>query len=516
MPASSISMALIPYTPPKSPLDFIRGEVERGLANGSLSIEQVIPRPISATYLSWKERTSEINRSISRAFQAIAKDASSGWGLFNGSDTYGIARIKEHKLMRKIIQGAPSGTKDFYALDIGAGDYQWGRWLANYLNTKKDTPKDAKIHIIGIRGETNLNNEVTELGQCILYEFGQFQIETLVDEFERRGLQLANKVDVVVSRWCFRHLVDPVGTFTQAYDLVRPKTGHLLFDGFYFLHEKEGMRDESIDFNEKMIRLCLETRAPFLTRYFNGTRSLDHYVVSKPDDRPCRLYKQYVGTENPGWGWQIESATVTRFKELEGSDVEVALLLWEGEYRGDKGLYERLRQNGLLDDSNLAWGPLQDKDTNKKTPPFHIAIATGDEEAIERCLSEGCDINESDEMGFTPLHLAIKHNNYRLFSLLLKKRALTKLFANGCAPLHLAMQYDVSGCFITALITAGADINIKQGVFCWGKLTPLDCAIKHKNHKAIELLLAAGVIVNPTNRQLLDICHFPNLVIRKR
>ena len=275
---------------------------------------------------------------------------------------------------------------------------------------------------------------MTELGQCRLYEFGQFEIETLVDEFEKRGLQLANKVDVVVSRWCFRHLVDPVGTFTQAYDLLRPKTGHLLLDGFFFLHENETMCDKSIDFNERMIRLCLETRAPFLTRYYDSTCSLNHFVVSKTDERPCHLHKQYLGTENPGTGWQIGSKTVTRFKELEGSDVEVAPLLSEDEYRGDKGLYDRLRQNGLLYDSKLAWGPLQEKDADKKTPPFHIAIAAGDEEAIDRCLREGCDINKSDDMGFTPLHLAIKHNNYRLFSLLLEKGALIKLFANGCTP----------------------------------------------------------------------------------
>ena len=64
------------------------------------------------------------------------------------------------------------------------------------------------------------------------------------------------------------------------------------------------------------------------------------------------------------------------------------------------------------------------------------------------------------------------------------------------------MQYDLSGCFITALIAAGANINING--FGRSKLTPLDCAIKYKNVKAIELLLAARVIVNYRNRQSLD------------
>ncbi len=186
-------------------MNFIIPEVERGLSNGSI-------------YLLWKERTSEINHSISRAFQAIVGKTKSSWGFYNGGNRYDIGGIKEHKLMKKMIREAPPEIKDFYALDIGAGNYQWGRELAKYLNAKKDIPKDVTIHIIGIRGEANWNEAVTELGQCKLYEFGEFQIETLMDEFQARGLQLENKVDLIVSRWCFRHLVDPIGTFTQAYN----------------------------------------------------------------------------------------------------------------------------------------------------------------------------------------------------------------------------------------------------------------------------------------------------------
>ena len=356
------------------------------------------------------------------------------------------------------------------------------------------------IHIIGIRGESNLDKAVTVLGQCKLYEFGQFQVETLSDEFQKRGLQLANKVDLAVSSWCFRHLTDPVGTFAQTYDLLRPKTGHLMLDGFFFLHEDEKMCDESIDFNTRMTQLCLETNAPFLTYCYDSDGSLDHFILNKPDIHPCPLQKQYLGTVNPGFGWQIGSEIVTQFK---GADVKTPLL-YDGEYRGDKDLYETLRQNGLLYKSDLVWGPLQEKDANKKTPPFHIAITTGDEEAIYRCLQNGCDINESDDTGSTPLHLAIKHNNYKLFLVLLKKGALTKLFADECTPFDLAIRYDLDGCYIKALILAGADVNIKPKRFSRSRVTPLEIAITHKNVKAVELLLEAKAIVSDKIRKLLD------------
>lgn len=457
---------------------------------------------LSSPYLCWKDRPQEINQAISKAFQDIMHCTQSEWGRYNGEDEYNICGIKEHKLMRKIIRDAPAEIKDFYALDIGAGNFQWGRELARYLKTKEDIPKDVKIHIIGVRGESNLDKKVKTIGQCKLYELGTFQVENLTDEFEKLGLELVNKVDLVVSRWCFRHLVDPVGTFTQAYDLLRPKTGYFLFDAFLFFHEHDKWKDESINFRERMIRLCLETNAPFLT----NRDEEGHFVVNKPDDHPCHLYKQYLEIED----LEIEnvyldgSKKITRFKEHKETDAKITRLLWKGDYRGDKGLYELLRQNGLLLKSHKVWGPIQDKDNSKKTPSLHAAIASGDEEAIERCLKGGCDINESDHTGATPLHLAIKHNNYKLFSMLLEKGALTKLFAEGeFTPLHYAAQYDRNGYFIRDLMSTGININIKPIGLDTDELSPIDCAIEHKNLKATELLLEANAIVNYKNRCLL-------------
>ena len=124
-------------TPLLTSIEFVKSEAEKGLLNGSALSEQTIfhPEPL------WKSRTSESNHAISRAFQSIAQDTKSIWGLFNGRETYGIGRIKEHKLMKKLILGAQAECKDFYALDIGAGNYQWGRKLAKYLNEKKTFQK---------------------------------------------------------------------------------------------------------------------------------------------------------------------------------------------------------------------------------------------------------------------------------------------------------------------------------------------------------------------------------------
>lgn len=86
--------------------------------------------------------------------------------------------------------------------------------------------------------------------------------------------------------------------------------------------------------------------------------------------------------------------------------------------------------------------------------------------------------------------------------MLLKRKALIHFFADGCTPLHLAVQYDLNGRFVESLIKAGANVNIESGDD--DDSSPLKCAIEHKNVKAVELLLEAKAIVNYKNRKLLD------------
>ncbi|CDZ81598.1 hypothetical protein BN1013_02134 [Candidatus Rubidus massiliensis] len=63
------SMALIPYTTPKSPMEFIKSVLERELPNGSTSIEQTIPFPtfidltnLDRNFISEKSRSFRLNK----------------------------------------------------------------------------------------------------------------------------------------------------------------------------------------------------------------------------------------------------------------------------------------------------------------------------------------------------------------------------------------------------------------------------------------------------------------------
>jgi SAM-dependent methyltransferase len=477
------------------------------ISTSSSSMVQVPEHPL---YLDPAKRPQALNESISIAFQRIVNDSSSGWGLFNGSSTYGICGVKEHALMKKIIDGAPSGQKDFYVLDIGAGNFQWINALAKYLNEQPDLPKDIKIHIIGVRGESYCGDKVVEMGQCKLYNLGAFKTEELLAQFKEQGLELENKIDLTVSSWCFRHFADPVGTFVQTYNLLRPETGLLLMDGFLFLHEKEPLNGYNC--NSNMTQLFLDTTAPFLTQFYNDTRSLNHFMLRRPDAIPCRVPMDYLGTVSAADGYQIGSEIVTRFKrepqENDDQGFDVPLNWKDLHLYGDKALHDWLKTNRLLSDPSSTWQPIRDQDKDKKYPLLHNAVLAGDKMAIEKCLQNGSNINESDSSGYTALHISILKQNMELFKFLLDAGADFGL-SNGenHTPLHEASLCDMKGLFLQRLIDAGANINAR--VF-YGK-TPLDCAIKSKNLKAIEILVKAGSEISEENNKALDDPAFSSL-----
>ena len=189
------------------------------------------------TFLACTQRRSSLRNCINSAFDKIKNHHSSQWKFHNGSREYSLCSVKNYDLAKTVIQQAPKTRKDFYFLDIGAGNFQWGDGLADFLNEQTDLPKDIKIHIIGIRGEKNLQASTTDKGQCKIYNFGTFKIENLNEEFLKLGLNLTNKLDLVVTQWCMRHLADGVGTFLQTYNLLQPG-GFFLLDGFFFFIRK--------------------------------------------------------------------------------------------------------------------------------------------------------------------------------------------------------------------------------------------------------------------------------------
>jgi SAM-dependent methyltransferase len=466
-------------------------------------------------YLNWEDRPDSLKTSISIIFDRLVMSAKSAWNSFNGARFYTLCGVDEHVLMKKIIQQATKDKKDFYVLDIGAGNFEWSRSMADFIDQQTDLPKDIKVHIIGIRGERYLGDRIVETDRCKIYNLGAFKVEELFAQFKEMGLDLENKIDLAVSHWCFRHLVDPVGTAAQVYRLLRPGSGFFLVDGFFFLRNEENV----LPFvgNGQMTQLFLDMKVPFLTKHHCGTRSLNHFMMRRPDETACKIPMSYSSHVHVDEDWKIGSSVMTRFKRerQEGDEenfhfpsnaTEDNMYLY-----GDKKMFDWLKENELFCESNSVWQPLQKKDAHLGNPRLHRAVLQGNLDKLEECLEHGDDIDETNSSGQTALHIAIQKKALNLFNFLLQKGAHAGLYSReGNTPLHEAVLHDSEGLFLQALIDAGAELNAKlQYMSIPG--TPLTLAIKAKNVKAVEMLIKAKAQLTAENYKNLQNTVFDSL-----
>jgi hypothetical protein len=447
-------------------------------------------------FLSWKDRPKPLKKISAASFEAIKTNTTSNWGVYNGSSSYDLCGISEAKLLKKIILSS-SQRSEFWAMDIGAGNFQNGISLAAYINSKKNLPENIRLNIISLRGESYDGEEMYEEGCCRHYTLGAFKVEDLMNSLQDRGLFIENKVDLILSRWCFRHLADPVGTFEQTYNLLRPREGFLLMDGFIFsYHESNPEAKGTKDYNLNMLRLLTSSKAPFLIAPHSQQRSLDQFVLQRPSDLPCQLPIQYNSLKElkRSNGLQIGSNCITSFtdKGLDSADEE-RLKRYQsdrrhGEIYGERHLYKFFREKNLFStDDNAYFG---ESGLPAVTTNLYQAFAKNNLELFKECIAAGADIYDFDSNGDTLLHIAIREKKWDFFEHLLEHTAnLSFRNFKQRAPLHEAIKNDNNGCYIKALIASGA--SIKQKTKFGGK--PIGLAIKEQNVNAILLLLQYGV-----------------------
>lgn len=374
-------------------------------------------------YLCWKDRPKFIQNQSDRAFESVNSDTVSNW-RYNGATQYNMLGIEEQKLIKKIIQNAAKEQKDFYLLDIGSGNFQWGKAVVRYINEQKDLPEDIKVHVIGVRGEGG-DSTKEEIGKCKLYELTSFKIENLYQEFEKNGLFLEKKLDFAISRWCFRHLVDPLGTFVQVHDLLRPGSGTFIADGFFSIDrtdEKERWGDQA---PWEMLDLLVKTKAPFLLDDYDQSCSIVEFILQRPNENPCQLDMKYIDLAGVGFHSQ-ESKFVTIFdkgKEKYGEDYFHYNSDRTRTLYGDKKIYDWLRKDDLIGYEIKFGMASKECDSFQERFKLHQAVIEGDLGSLEQLIKDGFDIDEGDLEGYTPLHLAIKHKQFECFAFLLKQGA---------------------------------------------------------------------------------------------
>lgn len=173
--------------------------------------------------------------------------------------------------------------------------------------------------------------------------------------------------------------------------------------------------------------------------------------------------------------------------------------------------------------------PVESTDHNGFTP-LHVAAFIGNFDAVQYLLEDfSAQVNPHSKQGFTPLHRAVMANQPNIISLLLKNGAKSTLADNrGVSPLSLAItllneplvellmltlageadadihnqvllefvQHNVDAILIVKLLGFGvAQVNTKGP----SRMTPLHFAAWQGNDKAVEILIAAGAVVNSPN-----------------
>ncbi|MHC4661446.1 MAG: ankyrin repeat domain-containing protein [Planctomycetota bacterium] len=124
------------------------------------------------------------------------------------------------------------------------------------------------------------------------------------------------------------------------------------------------------------------------------------------------------------------------------------------------------------------------------------AAEKGNHELLKTYLSRGADINASNTLGFTPLHVAARNGHAETVKFLSENGADLEKQGFGLTPLYVASTTEVA----EILIEKGADINAESSVWLYPSAfvnqTALHGAVRAGNIEKFKLLVAKGAKIN--------------------
>lgn len=242
--------------------------------------------------LDWKDRPTEVQKIGYETYRAAVEGLIPNW-IFQYSTSPHFLEFNYHTLIKKIILS--SAKKNFFIIELGIGGFAWGREVKNFINSERSIPPDIMVNIISLRRE-KLPITITKEGKCNLQEYGNFNIENLIESLNSHSLSLNNQVDFIMSKGCFIHLADPLGTLVQLYNLLTPKTGLLSFNSFFVSINNSDLHT-TIKFAPNILRFILLTlNAPFLIYKpcnFEYNKGIERIIIQRPNNLPCKLPFKY-------------------------------------------------------------------------------------------------------------------------------------------------------------------------------------------------------------------------------
>jgi ankyrin repeat protein len=120
--------------------------------------------------------------------------------------------------------------------------------------------------------------------------------------------------------------------------------------------------------------------------------------------------------------------------------------------------------------------------------PLLAAIEAADLELINQLLAAGEDIHQTDDRGWTPLHLAVSKEQASVVDALIQRQAAVNAQdRRGRTPLNIAAEGGHAQ-LVETLLAQGADPNIHP----FDELSSLNQAIMKRHHHIVKLLLGNG------------------------
>ena len=260
-----------------------------------------------------------VQKAADKAFERNRNTGPDSW-LFQGAwGYYYLLDIKDGALVKSIARKNPE-QKDVYILEAGCGHGHWGMRVADALRADEFQKSGKHFHVISLTGGRECDESVEHFGNVTLYQFNQFKIENIQEELTKRGLNLENKVDLIVSRWTLRHLVDPWGTLNQLYGLLSPAGGKLLSNGFLFkLSGSNQVKTFPID-NESLV---LDSDATVIFREYNVSRDAGEFLLERNSLAKLDIPLKYTSQVCPiGHGYQCAAMLSAEFDYQEPTNTQ--------------------------------------------------------------------------------------------------------------------------------------------------------------------------------------------------
>ena len=256
-------------------------------------------------------RPRAVQDAVDKAFEKNKKENGYSWAE-KGKEAYGLLGLNDDLVFKKLFS---KGKNEICIIDVGCGTGEWGSHAMRVLGQDEECQKTGKkVHIFSVTGGKECEREVERCGNITHCRLNQFKIENIDEEFEKRGFALKGQVDLIVSSWTLRHLVDPLGTLSRMYSLLSPSQGMLIADGFFVAFDSS---NEVLSFPQECWNIFVANGVGQLFRKNEPKGDLGQFLLMRSDDQELAIPLEYTGEMRSINGYKLMCASccVSAFKK---------------------------------------------------------------------------------------------------------------------------------------------------------------------------------------------------------